>query len=73
VKKISSREKYYGESGQPIDHDALARHYDTSDAMVPLPGDHFPHVEVDKFYKDLIEKRIEIKYRRFSFSESGTS
>jgi hypothetical protein len=70
MKKTEAGEMKYGESCKPIGLDANDRHDGSSGLVVHVPGDHNGFVDAEKYFRGHIEKSIEIKYRRFSFSAS---
>ena len=70
MKKTEAGDTKYAESCKPIGIDAYDRHDDSCGIMVHVPGDHNGLVDAEKYFKYSIEKNIELKYRRFSFSAS---
>ncbi len=70
MKKTESGETKYVEPSEPTDLNAYDRHDGSCRIMVHVPGDHNGLVDAKKYFKGSIEKNLEMKYRRFSFSAS---
>ncbi len=58
------------EPSKPTGLNAYDRHDNNCRIVVHVPGDHNGLVDAKKYFKGSIEKSIEMKYRRFSFSAS---
>lgn len=70
MKKTDAGDTKYAEHCKSIGLDAHDRHNDRSGTMVHVPGDHNGFIDAEKYFRETIEKSIEMRYRRFSFSTS---
>ena len=71
MKKTEAGDTKNAEPGKSIDHDVHDRHNGNCGIVVRVPGDHNGFIDAEKYFKGSIEKNIEMKYRRFSFSASN--
>ena len=70
MKKTEAGDTKNAEPCKPMDHDVYVRHNGNCGTVVCVPGNHNGFIDAEKYFKESIEKNIELKYRRFSFSAS---
>lgn len=70
MKKTEAGETKNAEPSKPAGFNAYDRHDDHCRIVVHVPGNHNGLIEAKKYFRLSIEKNLEMKYRRFSFSAS---
>ncbi len=70
MKKTEAGDTKYAEPCKSTGLDGHDRHDASSSIVVHVPGDHNGLVDAEKYFRISIEKNIELRYRRFSFSTS---